>query len=189
MKQLNFTPFPVLETERLILRNLNRDDVAEVLAIRSNANTMQYIPRPLAKTEEDAYGVIEVITGFTARNERINWAVTEKGKDKLIGICGYVNFRPESSRGEVGYVLHHDYWGKGIAAEALKATLDYGFDTLGLHSVEAIIRPDNPASIKLVENAGFVKEGHFKDYIFHDGRYWDEAVYSLINPADGNNSQ
>lgn len=188
MLKLNFAPFPVLETERLVLRNLNNDDLQQVFDIRSNADTMQYIPRPLAKTLDDAQGVIDMITGFTERNERINWAVTEKDNNKLIGIFGYVNFKPESYRGEIGYVLHHDYRGKGIATEALNATLKYGFDTLKLHSVEAIIRPDNDASISLVEKAGFVREALFKDYVFHDDRFWDEAVYSLIR-SDENNSK
>lgn len=186
MPEYNFSPFPVLETERLVLRNLHRQDVEDVYAIRSNADTMQYIPRPLAKNLEDAHGVIDMITGFTERNERINWAITEKGEDKLIGIIGYVNFKHESYRAELGYVLNHEYWGRGIAKEALKAVIDYGFEQLKLHSIEAIIRPDNPASIKLVKQAGFVKEACFRDYIYHNGRFWDEEVYSLINPADEN---
>lgn len=183
MKELNFTPFPVLEIERLVLRNLSHNDVDDVLAIRGNETTMQYIPRPVARTKEDALAVIDMITGFTARNERINWAITEQGSNKLIGIIGYVNFKPESHRAEVGYVLHHEYTRKGITYEALLAVLDYGFNVLQLHSIEAIIRPDNIASAQLVEKAGFLREAHFRDYIFHNGRYWDEYVYSLITPG------
>lgn len=184
MNELNFTPFPVIETERLVMRNLSHNDVDEVLAIRGNETTMQYIPRPIARTKEDALAVIDMITGFTSRNERINWGITEKGNDKLIGIIGYVNFKPESHRAEVGYVLHHEYQRRGITHEALQAVTDYGFNTLQLHSLEAIIRTDNIASIQLVEKAGFVREAHFRDYIFHNGRYWDEYVYSLIRPVD-----
>lgn len=184
MPEYNFSPFPVLETERLVLRNLHREDVEDVYAIRSNADTMQYIPRPLARNLDDAHGVIDMITGFTERNERINWAITEKGVDKLIGIIGYVNFKQESFRAEIGYMLNHEYWGRGIAKEASLATINYGFDTLKLHAVEAIIRPENTTSKKLVEQAGFVKEGYFRDYIFHNGDFWDMEVYTLINPND-----
>lgn len=184
MKELNFTPFPVLGTDRLVLRNLLPTDADEVLAIRGNETTMQYIPRPVARTKEDALAVIDMITGFTARNERINWAVTEKETDKLIGIIGYVNFRAESHRAEVGYVLNHEYQRRGIMYEALRAVLDYGFNVLQLHSIEAIIRTDNIASIQLVEKAGFVREALFRDYVYHNGRYWDEYVYSLIQPVE-----
>lgn len=182
MLNLSFTPFPVLETERLVLRNLSFQDKQDVFEIRSNPITMQYIPRPLAKNIDDASAVIEMITGFTNRNERINWALTEKEDNKLIGIIGYVNINQDSFRAEVGYVLHHQFAGKGLAAEAFKAVLDYGFNVMNLHSVEAIIRPENSSSIKLAEKVGFVKEAHFKDYIFHNGAFHDELVYSLIKP-------
>jgi len=183
MNELNFSPFPVLETERLVLRNLQHDDKEQVFAIRSNATTMQYIPRPLAKTMDDAVAVINMITGFTASNERINWAITQRGDDKLLGIIGYVNFKPESHRAEVGYVLHHDYQRRGITREALNAAINYGFTTIQLHSIEAIVNTQNEASVKLLEKTGFVREAHFRDYIFHNGRYHDEYVYSLLNPA------
>ena len=73
MLQYNFTPFPELETDRLYLRNLSHSDVEDILEIRSNPQTMQYIPRPVAKTKEDAIQLIDMLTGFTAANERINW--------------------------------------------------------------------------------------------------------------------
>lgn len=180
MLNINFNPFPVLETERLVLRNLDDADKQDLFEIRSNATTMQYIPRPLAKTVSDAAAVIEIITSFTAKNERINWAITEKGVNKLIGVIGYVNIKPESFRAEVGYVLNDKYTQKGISYEALKAVLDYGFSKMNLHSVEAIIRPENIASIKLIEKAGFIREAYFKDYVFHNGKFWDELVYSRI---------
>lgn len=185
MQPLDFSPFPVLETNRLLLRNLVHDDVNDVFAIRGNAATMQYIPRPIARTKGDALAVIDMITGFTARNEKLNWAVTEKGVDKLVGIIGYPNFKPESHRAEVGYVLNHEYLRRGIMYEALQAVLDYGFNVLQLHSIEAIIRTDNIASIQLVEKMGFVREALFRDYVYHNGRYWDEYVYSLISPRAG----
>ncbi|MFY9309392.1 MAG: GNAT family protein [Bacteroidia bacterium] len=182
MLNINFNPFPVLETKRLVLRNLQESDKYDLFDIRSNSETMQYIPRPLAKTVNDAAEVIKMITGFTSSNERINWAITEKGEDKLIGVIGYVNFKQESFRAEVGYVLNNKYTRKGIAYEALEAVLDYGFNTVNLHSIEAIIRPENVASVRLVEKAGFIKEAYFRDYVFHNNRFYDELVYSLIRP-------
>ena len=182
MLQLNFQPFPVLETERLVLRNIRHSDKQEMFEIRSNETTMQYIPRPLAKTPEDALAIIDMIMGFTERNERINWTITEKGVDKLIGVVGYVKINPDARRAEVGYVMHHNYHGKGYGSEALKAVLDYGFNVMNLHSVEAIIRPDNTASKAMVQKLGFVKEAYFRDYVFHNDRFWDEEVYSLLRP-------
>lgn len=184
MLNINFNPFPVLETERLVLRNVEHTDVQEVFEIRSNPDTMLYIPRPLAKTLDDAMGVINMMRGFTERNEKINWAITEKGSDKLIGIIGYPNIRPDAHRGEIGYVMHHDYRRKGFLYEAFIASLNYGFDVMNMHSIEAIIRPENLASIAVVEKAGFVREAYFRDYTYHNDRYFDQTVYSLIKPAN-----
>lgn len=180
MLSLKFNPFPTLETERLVLRNLNQEDKNDLYEIRSNPTTMQYIPRPVAKTVDDVILLIDMIIDFTTKNERINWAITEKGNNKLIGFIGYPNIKHESFRAEIGYMLHPKFVGKGIAHEALKAVIDYGFNVINLHSIEAIIHTDNKASIKLIEKVGFVKEAHFKDYIFHNGQFHDEFVYSLI---------
>lgn len=182
MEQLNFTPFPVLETELLILRKPALQDRQMLFEIRSNATTMQYIPRPMAKTIEDADALLEMINGFTDRNEKINWAITEKGNDTMIGMIGYPNFKPESHRAEVGYVMHHEHLRKGITIEALKAVVDYAFTVWKLHSIEAIICTENTASANLIEKAGFVREALFRDYVYHRDRYWDEYVYSLITP-------
>jgi ribosomal-protein-alanine N-acetyltransferase len=182
MLHISFHPFPVIETERLLLRNLRPSDKQELFEIRSDEETMRYIPRPLAKTMEDVEALIDMVMGFTERNERINWVITEKCSDKLMGMIGYVRLVPESFRAEVGYVLHKDHLRKGFTYEALKAVIDYGFREMKLHSIEAIINPANAPSSKLVEKAGFVKEAYFKDYVFHDGRFWDEEVYSLLSP-------
>lgn len=183
MLNLNFNdPFPVLETDRLVLRQVRNNDRQEMFQIRSNRETMQYIPRPLANTVDDADKLIEMINGFVERNERINWAITEKGVDKLLGVIGYVSMNEGAHRSEVGYVMHQGHLRKGFAKEALQAVLAYGFDVMNLHSVEAIIRPENTASIRLVESLGFVREAYFRDYVFHEGKYLDEAVYSFIKP-------
>lgn len=180
MLELNFSPFPELETERLLLRNIADADVDDIFEIRSNPQTMQYIPRPIAKTKEDAMGLINMLRGFNDNNEKLNWGVIDKNNGKMIGIFGYVNFFTNAYRGEVGYVLHQDYHGTGVATEALKVVLDYGFEQIGLHSIEAVIRTENMKSQKLVEKFGFTKDAYFKDYIYHNEQFWDAVVYSLI---------
>jgi ribosomal-protein-alanine N-acetyltransferase len=182
MLTLNFTPFPVIETERLVLRNITHEDVADVFEIRSNPETMRYIPRPIAQTLDDAKAIIDMILGFTSKNERINWAMTEKGSNKLIGIIGYVNTNQDSNRAEIGYVINNDYQRKGYMYEALLATVKYGFDMMSVHTIEAVIRTENTPSVQLVEKAGFTREAMFRDYINFNG-YHDAYVYTLINPA------
>ena len=179
MLTLNFNPFPVLETDRLILRSLTYDDIQDVFDIRSNPHSMRYIPRPMAQTLDDARAVIDMILGFVNSNARINWAMTVKGSDKLIGIIGYVGVNHDSNRAEVGYVINQQYERKGYMYEALQAVLDYGFDMMQVHTVEAVIRTENSPSVQLVEKAGFSREAMFRDYINFNG-YHNAYVYTLI---------
>ena len=83
MLQLNFSPFPILESERLRFRKLTNDDALEILALRGNPETMKFIPRPLATSIEDALNHIKIINDKIDENIDINWAVTEKGTDYI----------------------------------------------------------------------------------------------------------
>ena len=87
---------------------------------------------------------------------------------------------PEHYRAEIGYMLNPAYQGKGIMSEALSIIIQYGFNNIGLHSIEANANPANQASIKLLEKIGFVREGYFKENYYFNGNFLDSAIYSLI---------
>ncbi len=181
MLNINFTPFPNLETERLYLRRVSKEDVNEIFALRSNKETMKYIPRPLAKTNEDILEHIATIDSKIENNEGINWAITLKNNPKLIGIIGHFRIKPEHFRAEIGYMLLPEYHGKGIIVEAIKETLNYAFQTMKLHSIEAIIDPENYASERVLQKSGFVKEAHLKENEYYEGRFLDTVIYSILN--------
>jgi ribosomal-protein-alanine N-acetyltransferase len=181
MLTINFTPFPILETERLLLRRVNKNDVDEVFALRSNRETMKYIPRPLVKTIDDALEHIAMIDAKIENNEGINWAITYKDSPKLIGIIGHYRIKPEHHRAEIGYMLHREYNGKGIITEAVQEVVKYGFNDMKLHSIEAVIDPDNHGSAKVLQKCGFIKEAHFKENEFFEGRFLDSVIYSILN--------
>jgi ribosomal-protein-alanine N-acetyltransferase len=181
MLSINFNPFPNLETERLILRRVDANDVNEIFALRSNPETMKYIPRPLVKTTEDALEHIAMIDAKIETNEGINWAITLKDDPKLIGLIGHYRIKPEHFRAEIGYMLLPEFNGKGIISEAVKEAVNYGFKVMKLHSLEAIIAPENHGSMKVLEKNGFVKEAHLKENEFYDGRFLDTVIYSILN--------
>jgi ribosomal-protein-alanine N-acetyltransferase len=181
MLSLNFNPFPDLETERLSLRRVDKSDVKEIFALRSDENIMKYIPRPLAKTLEDALEHIASIDDKINQEEGINWGITLKNSSQLIGIIGHYRIQAEHSRAEVGYILHTDYHNIGYISEALKRVVSYGFDEMNLHSIEAVIHPDNSTSEKVLQKCGFKKEAHFIENQFYNGRFLDTVIYSLLN--------
>ena len=181
MSSFSFLPFKELESERLLLRQITSDDVNEVFALRSNPETMKYIPRPLAVTINEAMVHVKMIQDKIETNEGINWAITLKGNPKMIGIIGHYRIRWEHFRSEIGYMLLPEYQGKGIITEAIQLMIDYGFNEMKMHSLEGIIDPQNTASARVLEKNGFVKEAHLKENEFFDGKFIDSVIYSLIN--------
>jgi ribosomal-protein-alanine N-acetyltransferase len=179
----NFNPFPVLETPRLLLRRPLLSDAADLFEMRSDPQVMQYIPRPLAKSEEDVKELIQMIDGFIESNERINWAIEWKETGKVLGMIGYVNIKPEHYRAEIGYALVRAWHRKGIMREALTETIAYGFNIMQLHTIEAIIDAENIASGKLLEDAGFAQEAYFREDFFHGGKFRNSIHYGLMQPA------
>ena len=183
MLSINFEPFPILETQHLRLRRFNIDDADALFRLRADPETMQFIPRPLAKTIDDAKIQIANIEAKITNNEGINWAISSKQHNNdFIGIIGHFLIKPEHFRSEIGYMLLPEYHGRGIITEAIKRVMEYGFDVLKLHSVEAIIHPRNHASAEVLEKNGFVKEAHLRENRYYDGRFIDTVIYSHLNP-------
>lgn len=180
MLTLNFHPFRNIETERLLLRRLNNNDAAEVFSLRGNPETMKYIPRPLAKSKADALAHIAMIEEKIVSNTGINWGITIKGEPKIIGIIGHYKISPENHRAEMGYMSAPEFNGKGYMSEAIKAVVAYGFEQMNLHSIEAIIDPENIASERVLQKNGFVKEAHILENELWEGKFWDTVIYSLL---------
>jgi len=177
----DFTNFPILQTERLLLRQIIKEDANEMFALRSNPEIMKYIPRELPQSIDDATKHIEFMQGLLESSECINWAICLKENNILIGNIGYFRMQPENHRAEVGYMLATEFQGKGIMQEALTEIIKYGFETMKLHSIEAVTDPENYSSWNLLEKNGFIREGHFKEDCYWQGKYLDSYVYSLLN--------
>lgn len=183
MLEVNFSAFPALITQRLILRKMSVDkDAQAMFALRSNIQVMQYVNRPIAKSVDDSIQLIEMILDLITNNNAINWAITLKENPSyMIGNIGIFNLKKENYRGEFGYMLHVDYWRKGIMQEAIECCIKYAFEEMKLHSLEATINPQNIASAAILEKNGFIKEAHFKEDCFWNGEFCDSIVYSLLN--------
>lgn len=181
MEPFSFLPFKNLESSRLLLRQIKPTDVNEIFAMRSNREVMKYVPRPLCVTLDDAMDLIKMIDKKLETNEGINWAITLKGENTLIGFIGHYRIKWEHFRSEIGYMLAPAFQGKGIATEAIKLVVDFGFNDMKMHSLEAVIDPDNTASASVLQKNNFVKEAHFKENEFYEGKFLDSVIYSLLN--------
>ena len=180
MLTFNFTPFPCLETERLTLREVRDSDVNEMFRLRSDPRILEFLDRKADETLEDVAIFIRRITESRLKNEDITWAICKKGEDKLLGDICYWRLVPEHHRAEIGYAMQPEHWGNGIITEAVRAVVDYGFNVMNLHSIEANVNPTNASSIKVLEKNGFVREGYFKENYYYSGQFLDSAIYSLV---------
>jgi ribosomal-protein-alanine N-acetyltransferase len=181
MLELNFTPFPCISTNRLILCRIEKQHAPALLYLRSNEKTMQYINKERSKTIAEVELLIKRIDDNIITADGINWCIALKEQPgDLIGIIGFWRIIKEHYRAEVGYMLHPDHLNKGIMGEALNAVIGFGFGSMQLHSIEAHINPANAASAALLQKKGFTREAYFKENYFFRGQFFDSAVYSLF---------
>ncbi|WP_183562833.1 GNAT family N-acetyltransferase [Mucilaginibacter sp. SP1R1] len=180
MLDVNFSPFPVLSTPRLQLRQFTYDDARDLLKLRSNADIMQYIARPLAKNINDAIELITVIQDLLSSNNGITWCITLRGSNQFIGSIGFWRIEKENYRAEIGYLLNPARQGAGLMQEALQTVINYGFNVMKLHSIQANVNPHNAASIKLLKKNEFIQEGYFRENHFYNEAFADTVIYTLL---------
>jgi len=155
MLSRTFTPFPILTTERLTLRQLVISDEQEIFTLRSDREINKYLDRKRAKTIDDARGFIDKISENINKNDSVYWAITFSDKNILIGTICLFGFSDENDKCEIGYELLTNFQGQGIMREALEKVIDYAFNTIKVKKIEAFFHRDNQSSIKLLEKFSF----------------------------------
>lgn len=181
MTPFDFSAFPILETERLILRRIVSTDTDAWLRILLNEDVRRY----LVDIEDhfsfdDASNFVGWADAVYAQKTGIRWAITLKPDDVLIGTCGFHVYRAGNRSLEIGYELSRDYWRKGIMREAMRAVLDFCFDQLQVHRVEADVTVGNVASAGLLKSLGFTQEGTWRDKVYVRGQFFSLWQFGLL---------
>ena len=171
--KFNFTPFPMLETARFILRPLEKTDENEIFALRSDDAINQYLGRAKAQSLEDAQNFIRKIHENLDENNAILWAICGKNDSSLIGTICLWNFEKTKVEAEIGYELLPDFHGKGILQEVIPKVIDYGFNTMKLNAIVALLDKNNVKSVRLLEKNNFKQEPVLEqDKDFIEGVYY-----------------
>jgi ribosomal-protein-alanine N-acetyltransferase len=171
--------FEILTTERLRLRKIT----PEVYRYIFENYTAEEITGFLGITSVEFDAEKEKFEkGLTTFNRSFTYfQLINKASDTIIGWCGYHTWYLNHNRAEIGYGLFHDdYKGKGIMTEAIKPIIDYGFNKMNLHRIEAFIGPNNQASQKLVKKLNFTPEGLLREHFCKDNVMEDSIVFSLL---------
>jgi RimJ/RimL family protein N-acetyltransferase len=152
----------ILETKRLILRRQILKDLDTLWSLYCNPEITKYIPDAPRSYEETKAELEWFMNGHPKFPQLGLWATIHKKTGKFIGRCGLLPWTIDGQQEvEVAYTLAQEFWGQGLATEAAKGILQYGFEQLHLTRLISLIDPENQASIKVASNIGmsFEKEG------------------------------
>lgn len=180
MTPFDFSEFPILETDRLILREPVLEDAPDVFISGSDPEVQKYNAKPMEDISEAVDFINELVKGYTEKYQ-IYWSVTMKGVNRHMGSFGYNYWSRNHNRGAIGYDLARAYWGQGYGQEAMYAILKFGFERMMLHRVEATTIADNHGSVNMLKRLGFTLEGLRREHSLEDdGLYHDGAIYGFL---------
>ncbi len=174
--------FPVLETDRLILKALEFEDAGQIQVLAGDRNiaaTTLLIPHPY----EDGLGeewIAKCRDQFES-DKAITWGIFQNDEKTLIGANGLAFFH-QHERAEMGYWIGKPYWRQGYCTEAAQAVLDFAFQTINLHRITASHFGSNPASGSVMQKLGMNYEGLMHDHVKKWDRFEDFVVYGVLNP-------
>lgn len=172
--------FPILETERLILREIRKDDAEGIFSCFSNDDVTRYYGQDNLNHLEQAEGLIDFFSKSYNEKRGIRWGIERRGTRGIIGTIGFNVWLPKHKRAEIGYEIHPDYWRKGYASEAVSKVIFYGFEVMELTRIGAVVFKENEASSNLLAQSGFQQEGILREYMYQNGRAYDTYIYSLL---------
>ncbi len=158
-RPFNFSPFPQLLTERLILRKPDISDIFELVKLRSNDEVNKFIDRPSSINVTDAHQFLSKIDKGIKENELVYWAIVPREEFILVGTICLFNFSDNNEKAEIGYELHTDFHKRGFMQEALERVIDFGFQIMNLKFMEAYTHAENFPSQRMLEKNGFKPAG------------------------------
>ena len=173
-----FIKIPALSTERLTLRKIKRSDVLDVFEYASDERVSRFLMWSPHETLDFTKKYLAYVDSRYRRGEFYDWGIEYLGK--MIGTVGFTSFSVENNSAEIGYVLSSKYWGIGIATEAVKKILEYGFCTLNLNRIEAHYMVGNDESRRVMDKCHAVFEGIMRGAVFAKNKYHDVAVMSVM---------
>jgi ribosomal-protein-alanine N-acetyltransferase len=182
--------FPTLETPRLRLRELTKQDAAVLFSIHGNADAMRYFGTDPLKDLQAAGQLIEKFASWRLMpNPGVRWGLELKASGELVGTCGLFAWNRDWCKCATGYELAPTARGLGLMQEALRAAFSWGFSEMALNRIEAQIHRDNTPSLALVHGLGFQREGLLRQVARWGGAFHDLVQFGLLKarhqPAGG----
>lgn len=175
----NFTPFPNIETENLILRKMSYNDIDDLFEMRKDPRMNEYTDTKLEEDISETKAYIDKMNKGVDDNKWIIWAIEHKQLNKVIGSISIWNINMEQKSGELGYGIIPDFQGKGLMKESLLSVIEYGFDAMNLKELLAYTEENNLKSIELLERCNFVETDRVQEEGYFSNRVYHMSVYRL----------
>lgn len=175
-----FASVPRIETERLVLRALRESDADAVFRVFRDPDVTRHYDLHTFTTLDQARSLIAFFAGRFRARQGIRWGVTLRGEDVVVGTCGFNAWERHLGAAPIGYDLAREHWGRGIATEAVGAILGFGFETMALNRIEALVVPGNVGSERLLAKLGFEREGLLREKGHWGGRHHDLQMFALL---------
>lgn len=172
---------PTLETERLVLREFEEDDLQAIQEYASDPKVVRYMAWG-PNTEKDTQEFLQRAFDRRRKQPRTDYdlAIILKAENHLIGSGGIYIANPDHREAEIGYSFNRRFWGHGYATEAARTFVAFGFEELGLHRIYATCAPANVASARVMEKIGMQREGHLREHRWQKRRWRDSYLYAIL---------
>ena len=171
---------PELTTKRLVLRRLLKTDYRDMYEYACDQEVTRYLTWEAHPDPHYTLRYLSYIVPKYRSGEFHDWAVISKETHKMIGTCGFTSFSYAHNSAEIGYVLNREYWGHGLACEAIKAVMRIGFMELNLHRIEAKYMIENAQSRRVMEKCGMHFEGYQRESMHIKGNYCDIGYAAIL---------
>ncbi|HEX7047242.1 MAG TPA: GNAT family N-acetyltransferase [Gammaproteobacteria bacterium] len=170
---------PELQTQRLLLQPLSSQDADGIFALQRHPDVVRYTSFP-PSTRNESDALLAQWLAEMHEGGRLSWAVRERSGN-FIGLALVFRIDEKNHCGEIGYILLPNAWGKGFASEIAGALIRYGFDDRKFARLNAVVHPDNHASIRVLEKHGFAREGLRRASLYKEGAFQDSVLFGLLN--------
>ena len=169
---------PVLEGRHVTLRALRPSDAPSLCSFLTAPEVARFITQPPATVEGFERFIAQ--TSRSRSGKYVCFAVTLKGDDTAIGMFQIREIESRFSTAEWGFALGSSFWGTGIFEEAASLVLEFAFQKLGVHRLEARVAVRNGRGGRALQKVGAVQEGILRRSFFRDGQYLDQVLYTII---------
>lgn len=173
------THFPVIKSNRLLLRQFTGADIDNVFKGLSHPDVIKYYGVSY-NTPEAAKAQMQFFSDLEKNETGFWWAICNPANTVFYGASGLNNLSKEHKKAEIGFWLLPEFWGQGIIAEAAALVCDFGFTQAGLHRIEALVETANNNSKKVLSKLNFTHEGTMRECEIKNGHFISLDIYAKI---------